>query len=190
MIRPILIVIIGTGVAAGPPQALRVFRRTAPTAADCGAGTAIPPKAVASVVAAAVRSIVLEGAPDQGGRKKWCARLKPLFVISPERAEIPGCPRVVFVGRPDEVLRRADIARGGTDYIKLDLAPDSHGQFVEIMVERGRIVKGSDAVQVEIMRKHRAGDDQPTLFREELSHYRVTAASDRVEICRYSNIVI
>jgi len=189
VIRPILIVIIGTGVAAGSPEALRVFRRTAPTAADCGAGTAILPKAVASVVAAAVRSIVLEGAPDQGGRKKWCARSKPLFVISTERAEIPGCPRVVFVGRPDEALRRADIARG-TDYIKLDLAPDSQGQFVEIMVERGRIVKGSDAVQVEIMRKHRVGDDQPTLFREEVSHYRITAASDRVEICRYSNIVI
>lgn len=183
MIRSFLIVNIAIIVTAG---AIRVTRRTAPTAADCGTGTAIRSEAVA----AAVRSIVLDSAIDQGGQKKWCARSNPLFVISPAHPEIRACPRIVFVGDSDEALRRADTTGDGTDYIKIDLERDARDQFVEIMAERGRIVKASDAVQVEIMRKRQINDIRPTFFREQLSHYRVTATGNRVEICGYSNIVI
>jgi len=190
VIRPILIAIAGVGLAATPPGALRVSTKTVPKAADCGAGAAIQPNVVPTVLAAVFRSIVLEGAANQGGQKKWCARAKPVFVISAERAEIRDCRRVVIIGRPDEALRRADTTDGGTEYIKLDVQPQTDARLIEIVVERGRIVKESDAVQVRIGRKRDAGADQPTLFREEQSRYRVTVARNRIELCQYSSVVI
>lgn len=190
MTRLLLVVGLGAGVLGTTAELRRATVRVVATPAECGSGQSIPGSAIASVVAVAIRSVVLDPAVDFGGKKKWCSQPKPLFVIAPDVVSIRGCRRIVFVSKPEEALRQANVEGGGADYVKVDIEKGGDDRSIEIVAERGRIVKARDAVQSEIDRKRHAGGNEPTLFREEVIRYRVTASRNRVDVCRYSSLVL